>query len=126
MTTHDYFLKSYLAEQDVACPSCGYNLRGLTIRACPECNEALQLRVGLAEPKMKLWLATVLGLAFGVGFSLLVTIHCRRAYRAQESASISVRLHLSHFMDARKSQVNISHWNMLVPLSFRCGSIVAA
>jgi len=30
-------LRKYLADRDVACPMCGYNLRGVTLLACPEC-----------------------------------------------------------------------------------------
>jgi len=28
---------AYFADKDVACPYCGYNLRGLTDEVCPEC-----------------------------------------------------------------------------------------
>lgn len=30
----------YLANHDVACPGCGYNLRGLHTKACPECSRS--------------------------------------------------------------------------------------
>jgi hypothetical protein len=30
-------LEGYLARRDVPCPSCGYNLRGLSEGTCPEC-----------------------------------------------------------------------------------------
>jgi hypothetical protein len=30
-------LRAFLAERDVACPGCGYNLRNLTKNVCPEC-----------------------------------------------------------------------------------------
>jgi len=33
-------LREYLAEQDVTCPNCGYNLRGLSASKCPECGSA--------------------------------------------------------------------------------------
>jgi hypothetical protein len=36
-------LVSYLSEQDAACPSCRYNLRGVRAAACPECGRALRL-----------------------------------------------------------------------------------
>jgi predicted Zn-ribbon and HTH transcriptional regulator len=31
--------RAYLAEHDVECPACGYNLRGLPDDVCPECGE---------------------------------------------------------------------------------------
>ncbi len=34
-------LKAYLAERDMACLGCGYNLRGLTQTVCPECGEVI-------------------------------------------------------------------------------------
>lgn len=36
-------LASYLAHRDAPCPSCGYNLRGSTAPACPECGRELKL-----------------------------------------------------------------------------------
>lgn len=65
-------LKDFLSDQDAACPSCGYNLRGLTSQMCPECQEHLVLGVRLAEPKLKAFIATVLGLAVGGGFSAML------------------------------------------------------
>lgn len=38
-------LKAYLAGRDVPCPACGYNLRGVTTSACPECSAALTLEL---------------------------------------------------------------------------------
>ncbi|MBC7772558.1 MAG: hypothetical protein H7210_08705 [Pyrinomonadaceae bacterium] len=60
-------LAAFLADQDVPCPACGYNLKGLTKQACPECNQPLALRVGQAKPKMKLWIASIVGLSLGLG-----------------------------------------------------------
>lgn len=36
-------LKTLLADRDITCSACGYNLRGLAEPACPECNEPLAL-----------------------------------------------------------------------------------
>jgi hypothetical protein len=36
-------LRRHLAEHDVACPACGYNLRGLTGMTCPECGSPVEL-----------------------------------------------------------------------------------
>jgi len=67
-------LRDFLAQRDVACPGCGYNLRGLTGPRCPECHQALSLQVGLVEPRMRAYLAAVIGLACGVGFSGLLLV----------------------------------------------------
>lgn len=66
-------LRSFLAERDVACPGCGYNLRGLTGDRCPECNEELRLQVGLVEPKMGTLVVSMVGLATGWGFCAFVS-----------------------------------------------------
>jgi hypothetical protein len=68
----DPYLVNYLAEQDIECPGCGYNLRGLTGECCPECGQALVLRVGLAEPKMGAFVAGLIGLASGFGFNMFL------------------------------------------------------
>lgn len=65
-------LRAFLAERDAACPSCGYNLRGLPSPACPECNQALRLQVGLVEPRLGHFIAGLVGLAMGFGFCLIV------------------------------------------------------
>jgi hypothetical protein len=36
-------LTAYLAERDVDCPVCGYNLRGVPGRVCPECGRPIRL-----------------------------------------------------------------------------------
>lgn len=64
-------LRSYLAERDVACPGCGYNLRGLSTDRCPECNQHLELRVSLAEPRLGAYLAAVTGVLAGGSLALL-------------------------------------------------------
>ncbi|MHC5004759.1 MAG: hypothetical protein ACYTJ0_16730 [Planctomycetota bacterium] len=38
-------LAGFLAANDVACPACGYNLRGVVSATCPECGLALHLGV---------------------------------------------------------------------------------
>lgn len=36
-------VRRLLAENDVPCPGCGYNLRGMTSQSCPECGAAFTL-----------------------------------------------------------------------------------
>jgi hypothetical protein len=68
-------LQQYLEERDVPCPSCGYNLHALRGSECPECGERLVLRVALAEPDLGMFLAALIGLALGVGFSGLLSVY---------------------------------------------------
>jgi hypothetical protein len=65
-------LRSFLAQTDVPCPSCDYNLRGLLSDRCPECNQKLVLHVTLAEPRQRAFIAAVIALAMGTGFQGLL------------------------------------------------------
>src|ERR1041384_3207925 len=65
-------LTLFLAERDAPCPACGYNLRQLRYPLCPECGERLELRVGMVEPRLGLWLAGLMASAAGAGFNLLL------------------------------------------------------
>jgi len=40
---HAERLERYLADRDLACPSCKYNLRGMRGEVCPECGEPIKL-----------------------------------------------------------------------------------
>ena len=71
---HDALLRAYLAERDVPCPLCGYNLRTLSTQHCPECGKELELRVGLVEPNLGAYLVGVVGLAVTLGFPALLTV----------------------------------------------------
>ncbi|MCC6320675.1 MAG: hypothetical protein IT438_04470 [Phycisphaerales bacterium] len=67
-------LVRYLSTRDVSCPACGYNLRGLTADKCPECNQHLELRVALSEPRLGPYLAAMLGLLAGGGAAFVVVV----------------------------------------------------
>lgn len=60
-------LHGFLAERDMPCPACRYNLRGLQAAACPECGLELRLGVQLAEPATGTLVATLGGLFAGTG-----------------------------------------------------------
>ena len=47
MTTPPSALQLFLAEQDVRCPGCDYNLRGLFSPQCPECSTPIRLALDL-------------------------------------------------------------------------------
>jgi hypothetical protein len=68
-------LAAHLARRDEPCPCCGYNLRGLRSARCPECAQELVLRVNLREPRLAGYVAGIVGLAAGVGFSGLLLIY---------------------------------------------------
>jgi hypothetical protein len=74
--THDNTqpLLEYLRERDVACPLCGYNLRGLSSARCPECGREVQLTVGLTEPFMRAWVVLASATFAGAGIGLLFVL----------------------------------------------------
>ena len=75
-TTQDRdLLTSYLADRDVPCPRCGYNLRTLQSNQCPECGEELTLRVGLVYPKLAALITGLVGLSAGAGLNGLLLIY---------------------------------------------------
>ncbi|MFN0133635.1 MAG: hypothetical protein ACKVW3_14045 [Phycisphaerales bacterium] len=41
---HPDHLRDFLADSDVPCPDCGYNLRGATTGTCAECGKTITLR----------------------------------------------------------------------------------
>jgi hypothetical protein len=67
-------LRAFLGVRDVACPSCAYNLRGLSGATCPECGEALRLQVGLVEARLAGWVFGLVGLSIGVGFTGVLVV----------------------------------------------------
>src|SRR5690349_11255431 len=67
-------LLDYLRDRDVACPLCGYNLRGLTSTRCPECGRELQLTVGLTEPFLRAWLALASAAFASAGVGVLFVL----------------------------------------------------
>lgn len=67
-------LRTFLAERDMPCANCGYNLRGLTSDRCPECEHRLVLNVGLAEPRIAAFVFGLLGVGMSVGFSALLLV----------------------------------------------------
>lgn len=71
----DPLLVQYLSDRDEACPGCGYNLRGLRSAACPECAQELTLRVNLRDARLAGFLAGLVGLVAGAGFSGLLLVY---------------------------------------------------
>lgn len=75
MPRMDDALAQFLAARDVPCPGCGYNLRGLTAARCPECAQELALRVNLQEPRLAGFIAGLVALAAGTGFSGMLLVY---------------------------------------------------
>lgn len=67
-------LRSFLAERDVPCPVCRYNLRGMASDRCPECGARLDVRIGSIDLKLGAWLLAVFAVALPMGFSAVVAI----------------------------------------------------
>src|SRR5262249_16029549 len=67
----DGHLRTLLADQDTPCPASGYTLRGLPTARCPEGNQPLPPRAGLAEPRLGAWLAAASGQLAGAGAALV-------------------------------------------------------
>ncbi|MCL4221515.1 MAG: hypothetical protein KJZ65_09090 [Phycisphaerales bacterium] len=74
MAERSEHLERFLADHDAPCPGCGYNLRGLEGDQCPECGERLELRIGMADPKLSQFIGGLIGLAAGLGFHGLFLI----------------------------------------------------
>jgi hypothetical protein len=75
LTSTDELLKSYLADRDVPCPQCEYNLRDLQSNLCPECGEKIVLGINLVEPKQAAAITGLIGLAAGAGMNGLLLIY---------------------------------------------------
>ncbi|MGB7160813.1 MAG: hypothetical protein WBD40_22300 [Tepidisphaeraceae bacterium] len=71
-------LLDYLRARDVACPLCGYNLRGLTAGRCPECGRELQLSVGLVEPRIGAWVTCLVAVTAAGGMGLMAILSIAR------------------------------------------------
>ena len=70
----DAVLIEYLRTRNVACPLCGYNLRGLTACRCPECGRGLQLSVGLIEPRIGAWVTCLVAVTAPAGMGVVAVL----------------------------------------------------
>lgn len=80
----DPALALYLAERDIPCPNpaCGFNLRGLSGSACPECGHELQ--IGLRGPgelfRVRAWVYA-LALSTTVAMITYTVYTCYNTYK---------------------------------------------
>ncbi len=68
--THRLLLE-LLHDNDVPCPVCRYNLRGITSERCPECGIQIRLTIGAAEPYPTAWVALAMISSISAGVGLL-------------------------------------------------------
>lgn len=58
---HAASLAAFLADRDVECPSCGYQLRGVNSTACPECGRVLRINdLRSSQVVLKKWVLPAL------------------------------------------------------------------
>ena len=67
----DAQLIEFVRDRDVACPSCDYNLRGLTQSRCPECGEQVGLTVALVDPYATAWIVLAVMICGSAGMGLI-------------------------------------------------------
>ena len=65
-------LRAFLATHDAPCPVCGYNLRGVTLSICPECESPIELGVASNNTYLGAWLLALLAFAMPLSFDILV------------------------------------------------------
>lgn len=71
--TQEALLLEFLREHDAECPSCGYNLRGLTRPVCPECRQDLVLAVGVKRLRLE-WLLVAVAPGFFSGIAAVFVL----------------------------------------------------
>lgn len=74
MTEPPDFLARFLEGHEAPCPVCGYNLRGVALPHCPECQAPITLTVGSEHARPGPWLLAMLGFAMGLGFDAVVAL----------------------------------------------------
>jgi hypothetical protein len=68
------FLARFLEGHDAPCPVCGYNLRGVALPRCPECDAPITLTVGSDHARPGPWLLAMLGFGMAIGFDSVVAL----------------------------------------------------
>jgi hypothetical protein len=70
----DEWLVRWIADRDVGCPVCGYNLRAVPVATCPECGGPLRLSVTSTRIRLGPWLTAVIAFSLATGFDAVVTV----------------------------------------------------
>jgi len=66
---------AWLAEHDAPCPACGYNLRGVVSRLCPECGTPIELHIGSTNLPLGAWLSAIIMLVSTTSLSAGFAVH---------------------------------------------------
>jgi hypothetical protein len=61
-------LVAFLADRDMPCPLCGYNLRAVRSPRCAECGARIELRVQSDDLRLGPWIAAIVGASVPEGF----------------------------------------------------------
>ena len=67
-------LRDFLADRDISCPVCRYNLRNVRTPACPECGDPLVLNVSRRAPKRSAYIGVVFPLLYFMVISVIATV----------------------------------------------------
>lgn len=67
-------LSAFLASHDAPCPICAYNLRGVTLAVCPECESPIELGIASSNAHLGAWLLALLAFAMPLSFDLLIGV----------------------------------------------------
>ncbi|MCZ6836268.1 MAG: hypothetical protein O7G85_10875 [Planctomycetota bacterium] len=70
--TNSEGLTDYLRDRDRSCPQCEKNIRGITSQCCPHCGIELILRIGLDQSNFTSFIAGIIIITSGLGFSVFV------------------------------------------------------
>lgn len=69
---HKRLLFDFIAVDDVDCPVCGYNLRGLGTDICPECGRVFELRLGSPQLSFGLFVWLLAPLIMASGLTIII------------------------------------------------------
>jgi hypothetical protein len=70
-TTRDEALLRFLANRDVPCPVCGYNLRSAASDRCPECGGQFEFCPGSLDLRLGPWILMLIAASIPLGFVVL-------------------------------------------------------
>lgn len=67
-------LITFLADRDLPCPICHYNLRGVIEARCPECGSTIALGISSPQSHIGPWLLATIAFALAIGFDFVATL----------------------------------------------------